>query len=84
MRQSTIPIVLLLLACVVAIGAYRGWFSLSSGSSDAGRNKVNINLTVDQEKMQQDAAMVKEQAALLSRKVTEPVNESQPQTRVNP
>jgi hypothetical protein len=34
--------------------------------------------------MQQDAAMVKEQAALLSRKVTEPVNESQPQTRVNP
>ena len=84
MRQSTIPIVFVLLACVVAIGAYRGWFSLSSRSPDAGSNKTNINLTVDQEKMKQDAAMVKEQAAQLSRQVSEPVNETQPQTRVIP
>ena len=84
MRQSSITIVLVLLGCVVAIGFYRGWFAISSRSPDAGRNKVNINLTVDQEKMQQDAAMLKEQAAQLSGKVTEPVNESPPQTRAQP
>jgi len=29
--------------CVVGLGFYRSWFSLSSQGRDAGNNKVNIN-----------------------------------------
>jgi len=50
----------LLLLCVVAFGFYRGWFSMSSSSSDSGSNKVNISLTVDPDKMKADTKMVKE------------------------
>ena len=59
--------------CVVGLGFYRGWFSLSSQSHEAGTNKVNLNLTVDPDKVKEDAAKVKEKTANLGNHAKENV-----------
>jgi hypothetical protein len=50
--------ILLVLAClmiaVIALGFYQGWFVLSSGR-ELGSNKVDVQLTVDPDKVQSDA-----------------------------
>ena len=71
MKRSSITVLFVLLVCVVALGFYRGWFSLSSHGPDAGSNKVNVNLTVDQGKMQEDAQAVKKEAAELVGRATD-------------
>jgi len=50
---------LILLLCVVRFGFFRGWFTLSS-PREPDSNKVNINLTVDPDKMKDDARKMKE------------------------
>ena len=54
---------------VVGWGFYRGWFALSSSEADKG-NKVNVNLTVDGDKVQEDVEAVKEKTAELTESVT--------------
>jgi len=71
MNRTIITVLFLLLVCVVAVGFYRGWFTLSSRNPDAGDNKVNINLTVDRDKMQEDAQTVKNKATELTGNATE-------------
>jgi hypothetical protein len=44
-------VLVLLVAGVVGLGFYRGWFSVTSDSADA---KSNITLTMDQDKFQED------------------------------
>ena len=61
--------------CVVAVGFYRSWFTLSSPSSDTESHKVNVNLTVDPDKVKADAETVKEKAAELTGQATERANE---------
>jgi hypothetical protein len=80
MNRSTTSVLLVLLVCIVALGFYRGWFALSGRSSDPGSNKVNINLTVDRDKMQEDATTVKNRATQVVGKATEQVSGAQPQT----
>ena len=58
--KKLILVVLVLLMCVVGFGFYRGWFSLSSSGPSVGSDKVNINLTVDPDKMKADTKMVKD------------------------
>jgi cell division protein FtsX len=57
-RRFTILTVLLIL--VVGLGFYRGWFAVSRSAADIGSNKVNVNLTVDPDKMKSDTKIVKE------------------------
>ena len=66
MNRSIISVLLVLIVGVAAVGFYRGWFTLSSRRPDAESNKVNINLTVDQDKMKEDAETVKQKAAELT------------------
>jgi hypothetical protein len=73
MNRSIITVLFVLFVCVIAVGFYRGWFTLSSRNLDAGSNKVNINLTVDRDKMQEDAETVKNKATELTGNVTEEV-----------
>ena len=73
MNRTVVTVLLVLLVGVVALGFYRGWFALSSRSPEAGGNKVNVNLTVDRDRMQEDAEAVKNRAAELTGKVTEQV-----------
>jgi hypothetical protein len=70
MNRFLITAVLVLLVGLVGVGFYRGWFTVSSRSPEAGSNKVNVNLTMDRDKMQEDAQTVKNQATELTGKVT--------------
>jgi hypothetical protein len=64
-------VLFVLLVGVVALGFYRGWFALSSRNPDAGSDKVNVSLTVDRGKMQEDAEAVKNKATQLAGNVAE-------------
>ena len=61
--------------CVAGIGFYRSWFTVSSPSPDAESHKVDINLTVDPDKVKADAEIVKEKAAELTGRATEEAHE---------
>jgi hypothetical protein len=60
--KRLLPILTVLLILVVGLGFYRGWFALSRSPSGVGSNKVNVNLTVDPDKMKADTKMVEEKA----------------------
>jgi len=60
----------LLAVIVVSVGFYRGWFSVS-GSREPVSHKVDVNLTVDPDKVKEDAETVKAKAAELTGKPTE-------------
>ena len=61
-----------LLVCLVGIGLYQGWFSLSSPSPDTESNKVNFNVSVDKSKMKSDVKKagekIKEEVSVLADK----------------
>jgi len=70
--KKLIPVVIVLALVVVGLGFYRGWFTLSS-PGDKSSHKVNVNLTVDGDKFQDDARTVKNKATELTGKATEQV-----------
>ena len=71
-RSSFFPVLIVLLICVVAFGFYRGWFTMSS-NPEKGSNKVDVNLTMDKDKIEQDAEIVKEKTKEFVGKVKEEV-----------
>jgi hypothetical protein len=52
--RSWIKVLAVVLICLVAIGFYRGWFSVSSSHSEPDGRKVDVDLTVDKGKMKSD------------------------------
>ena len=54
---------IVLLVCLVALGLYRGWFTVSNPSRDAENHKVNISVSVDADKFEADAEKVKQRIA---------------------
>ena len=58
--RSLIKLSVVLLICVVGIGFYRDWFSLSSSKPDAERDKVNVSVSVDKDKMKADVREAKQ------------------------
>jgi predicted negative regulator of RcsB-dependent stress response len=77
MNRSGIRVLFVLLVIVIAVGFYRGWFSFSSRSHDA-ENKVDVNLTVDRDKIQEDAESVKKKTSELTEKVTKQATPEDP------
>jgi hypothetical protein len=71
--KRLIPVVVVLALVVVGLGFYRGWFTLSSSDSDKANHKVNVNLTMDGDKFQEDARTVKNKATELTGKATEQI-----------
>lgn len=65
---------------VVSLGYYRGWFTVS-GSREAVSHKIDVNLTVDPEKVKADAESVKAKATELTGKKTGYVSEPDNLTR---
>jgi hypothetical protein len=51
-----------LIACTVAVGYYRDWFTVSNRHSDSDTHKVNVTLTVDPDKVKEDATKAKDKA----------------------
>lgn len=66
-------LLIVLAIIVVSVGFYRGWFSVS-GSREAVSHKVDVNLTVDPDKVKEDAEIVKAKAKELTNKTTEAVS----------
>lgn len=66
---------LVLSIIVVSLGFYRGWFSVSGGR-EAVSHKVDVNLSLDPDKLKADAETVKHKATELTGKVTEEVKGS--------
>ncbi len=50
-------VLVLLVAAVVGLGFYLGWWGLSTDSTN---QKTNINITVDKDKIRKDAEKAKE------------------------
>jgi hypothetical protein len=75
MNRSIVPVLLVLIVCVIAFGFYRGWFALSRRGPDATTNQVNVNLTVDRDKMQADSELVQKKAMDFTGKPAEGANE---------
>jgi hypothetical protein len=59
-------VLLLLVAGIVGLGYYLGWFRLSTDRTD---QKTNITITVDQEKIREDEAKAKEKVQEAGQKV---------------
>jgi hypothetical protein len=57
--RTLLVILLLLVVCVVGLGFYLGWFSLST-SRDPNTGRSGVNLTIDQDKMKGDVKKAKE------------------------
>jgi hypothetical protein len=64
--KTLMKVLVVLAICVAGLGFYRGWFSLSSRGRDAENNKINVSLTVDPDKMKEDAEKVEEKTAELT------------------
>ena len=68
--KRTFAVLLVLIVLVVAVGFYRGWFSVSSHSGENSKD-VDVNLRVDKGQIEQDAKDVKQEAVDLFGKVKE-------------
>jgi hypothetical protein len=58
----------LVVAGIVGLGFYQGWFHFTTGGTDG---KVNIGVDVDREKIEQDKEKVKEKVQDMEQKVKE-------------
>lgn len=52
----------LALIVFVIVGFLRGWFTLSGSNSTSDDGKIDMNLTIDKEKMNDDAEKAKDKA----------------------
>jgi hypothetical protein len=71
MKRTLIVLVIVLLAA----GFVRGWIALSAPHRQPETNKVDVNLTVDPEKMKEDAERVKEKAEEFEEKAREEIRD---------
>ena len=58
-------VLLVIVLLLVGVGFYRSWFAVSSPADPDG-NKVNVSLTVDGDKVQEDAQAVQQRATELT------------------
>jgi hypothetical protein len=64
--KKLVRLLIVLAIVVVAVGFYRGWFTLSSHKANDGSDNVNVNLTMDADKIRDDATAVKKKSAELT------------------
>jgi hypothetical protein len=76
MNRFFIALALALFLGVVGVGFYRGWLILSSRGPDSGNNKVNVNLTLDRDKIRDDVETVTNKTPSRGDPITEPASES--------
>jgi len=64
MKRLLLTLVILV-AIVVAIGFYRGWFAMSNTStgSPTGSGDINVNLSTDRDKFDQDMKSIQDKSA---------------------
>lgn len=65
----TLGFLALLLIIVAGIGFYKGWFSLTTTRDDG--NQVNINLTVNKDKLKEDVSRARDKAREIAARAAE-------------
>jgi len=70
MRQI-FTVILILAMVVLGLGFYRGWLSLSHSERSEESRKVDVNLTVDGDKLQKDVEAMKQSATETADKIKE-------------
>ncbi len=68
-----IKALVVLAICIVGLGFFRGWFTLSSQDQGSESNKVGVNLTVDPDKVKEDGKKVKDKTSELGHQATDKV-----------
>jgi hypothetical protein len=58
--RSWVKILAVVLICLIGIGIYRGWFSVSRSNPEPVGDKVNVTVTVDKAKMKSDIKKAEE------------------------
>ena len=76
--KTLLVVVVLLLAGIAALGFYRGWFHLSTNSTD---QKPSATITVDKDKIHGDEEMAKETVQGLGQEVKEKTGDLTEQVR---
>ncbi|MEX2111607.1 MAG: hypothetical protein WD845_00390 [Pirellulales bacterium] len=71
MKSAFWKVLLALTLCVVGFGFYRGWFNASSYRRETPTQQVGVSLTLDQDKLKEDAQRVREKATELRGKATD-------------
>lgn len=61
-KMTLFKVLVVMVLAVVGIGFYRDWFEVSSGRTGSGGGQVDVNLTVDTDKAQEDAQAVETKA----------------------
>jgi cell division protein FtsX len=61
-------VLVVLVAAVIGVGFYQGWFAFSS---DTAGSKTNVTVTVDKEKIEQDKEKATEKVQELGQKAKE-------------
>ncbi len=83
-KAHYLGLVAVAISCLVGIGFYRGWFALST-QKETVTHKVDINLTVDPDKIERDAKkaaeMTKAEAAELSAKLKKEAKQLREQSK---
>lgn len=76
--------IIVLIIIVLAAGFVRGWFAMTGPERDNASNKVGVKLTVDPDKIKEDAEEVKESAEKLEDKVREELRDATQKTEPHP
>jgi hypothetical protein len=64
---------LVLMLCLVVVGFFRGWYSFSGHGREAESNKVEVKLTLDPDRVKEDADKVKEKTTELGNQAKDKV-----------
>jgi hypothetical protein len=67
--KKLLALMLSIVILILSVGFFRGWFSLSSSDTGVEGHQTNVNLTVDKDKMREDAATVKRKSTELKDEV---------------
>jgi hypothetical protein len=83
-KTHYLGLVAVVIGCLVGIGFYRGWFALST-QTETATHKVDINLTVDPDRVERDAKraaeLTKAEAAELSAKLKKEAKQLREQSK---
>ena len=66
--KGLLTLLVLVAICIVGVGLYRGWFSVSTEKKD---EKPTVSFSVDQQKIKEDEEKVKEKLQDLKHEVKE-------------
>jgi hypothetical protein len=77
MRNFIVALVVIAVI-VIGLGVYLDWFNFST--SERGSGKVDVGVTIDKEKIKEDAEKAKEKAKNLGESAKDKVNDPKPKS----